>query len=134
MPIESLKQILAFLNLHQHLKNLFIPSVHSWDRISFRNLWPDWPHPFLTMFTQNIFHQLLIYINLYQNAKIKLFIDLFLRYGWLKNPAVWLAETFWPISQEKKFPQIWDLCSNTASNINFHYSSNSAKSNDLIFQ
>ena len=35
----------------------------------------------------------------------------------------WL-KTFWPISQEQEFSQIWDLCRNT-TNINFHYRSNS---------
>ena len=44
----------------------------------------------------------------------------------------WLR-TFWPMSQEQKFSQIWDFCRNTA-NINFHYRSNSVKINDQIFQ
>ena len=70
MPTQkSLKQLLAFLNLYQHLKNLPTPSVHSWDTVSFRILQPDWPHPFLTTPTQNIFDQLLIYVKLYQHAK-----------------------------------------------------------------
>ena len=48
---------------------------------------------FLTISTQQIFDQLLIYVNLYQHAKKSgYFIDLFCRYGWLKNPAIWLAE------------------------------------------
>ena len=39
------------------------------------------------------FDQLLIYVNLYQHTKRKgYFNDMFWRYGWLKNPAVWLAE------------------------------------------
>ena len=38
----------------------------------------------------------------------------------------WLRK-FWPISQEQKFSQIWDLCRNTA-NKNFHYRTNSVKS------
>ena len=45
----------------------------------------------------------------------------------------WLR-TFWPISQEPEFSQIWDLCRNTANNINFHYRTNSVKINDKIFQ
>ena len=45
----------------------------------------------------------------------------------------WLR-TFWPISQEQKFPRIWDLCRNTANNINFHYWKNSVEVNDQIFQ
>ena len=50
-------------------KNLFIPSIHSWDTANFRVLWPDWPHPFLAMPIQKFFDQLLIYVNLYQHAK-----------------------------------------------------------------
>ena len=45
----------------------------------------------------------------------------------------WLR-TFWPISQEQKFYQIWDLCGSTAHNINVHYRSTSVKINDQIFQ
>ena len=30
---------------------------------------PDWPHPSLAMPIENIFDQLLIYVNLYQHAK-----------------------------------------------------------------
>ena len=66
---KSLKLVLVFLNLHQHAKNQFIPSTHSWDTVNFRVLWPDWPHPFLVTPIQNFFDQLLIYVNLYQHAK-----------------------------------------------------------------
>ena len=62
------------------------------------------------------------------------FIDLFWRYDWLKNPAIWLAENILPISQKLEFSQIWDLFRNTTNNINIHYSTNSVKINDKIFQ
>ena len=52
---------------------------------------------------------------------------------WLIKKSYWLR-TFWPVSQEPEFSQIWDLCSNTANNINFHYRTNPAKTNDKIFQ
>ena len=42
--------------------------------------------------------------------------------------------TFWPIYQEQKFSQTWDLCRNTANNISFHYRTNSVKINNQIFQ
>ena len=45
----------------------------------------------------------------------------------------WLR-TFWPISQEPEFSQIWDLCRNTANITNFHYRTNLVKSNDTFFQ
>ena len=52
------------------------------------------------------------------------FIDSLWRYGWLKNLAICWLITFWLISQEHQFSQIWDLCRNTANNLNFHYRSN----------
>ena len=45
-----------------------------------------------------------------------------------------LLRTFWPKSRELKFSQIWDLCRNTANNINFHYRTTSVKCNDQTFQ
>ena len=45
----------------------------------------------------------------------------------------WLR-AFWPSSPELDFPQIWDLCRNTANSMNFHYRTNSEKSNYQIFQ
>ena len=62
------------------------------------------------------------------------FIDLFWRYGWLKNPAIWLAVNILVhISGTKIFPNM-DLRRNTAYNINFLYRANSVKINDKIFQ
>ena len=66
--------------------------------------------------------------------KIGYFIDLFWRYGWLKIVQSHWLRTFWPISQDLEFSQIWDLCRNTANIKNFHYRTNSLKINDTIFQ
>ena len=66
-----------FLNLHQHAKNQFSPSIHSWDTVNFRVLWPDWPHPFLTMPTQNSFRStfnLWICINMQKSSLFHWFI------------------------------------------------------------
>ena len=53
------------------------------------------------------------------------FIDLFRRYGWLKNTAIWLAENiFADIS--------WDLSRNATNNIHFHCRSNTVKINNQI--
>ena len=57
--------------------------------------------------------------------------DLFWRYGWLKYPAIWLAENI-SMSKEQKFSQIWDLCRNTTNNMNFHYRTNLANVNRVI--
>ena len=66
------------------------------------------------------FNQLLIYVNLYQNAK-KSAISLIYSRDMVDKKILqpdWLR-TFLPISQEPKFSQIWDLNRNTANNINF---------------
>ena len=74
-------------------------------------------------------------MNLYQQAKNQAVSLIFskdivdqkiLQSDWLK--------TFWPISLEQKFSQIWDLCRNTENNINFHYRTNSVKIKNQIFQ
>ena len=51
---------------------------------------------------------------------------------WKIQQSVWLRP-FWPISQEKHFSQIYDLCRNTANNINFHYRTSQVKINDWMF-
>ena len=63
-------QLLIFVNLYQHAKNQFIPSVHSSDTVNFKVPSYDWPHPFLTMPTPKTFK--LIFMKLYQHAKNKL--------------------------------------------------------------
>ena len=50
----------------------------------------------------------------------------FLKSDWLR--------TFWPIFQEQKFSQIWDLSMNTANRIYFHYRTNLVCINDQMFQ
>ena len=117
----------------------FIPPIHSWDTANFRVLWPDWPHPFLTMPTQKKIDQLLIYVNFYQHAKNQIcsinislicsgdMVDYkILQSDWLR--------TIWPISHEQKFSQTCNLCRNLANNINFHYRPNSVKINAKSFQ
>ena len=37
----------TFLGLHHYAKK--VHSIHSWDKVNFGVLWPDLPHPFLTM-------------------------------------------------------------------------------------
>ena len=100
--------------MYQHTKNQFIPLI-LWDKANFRVLWPvskpifDHPH-------------LKISMNLHQHAKSQAFsslcssdvVDLkILQSDW--------PRAFWYISQELDFSQIWDLCKNTANNINFPY-------------
>ena len=83
---------------------MLIPSDHSSDTINFRFQRPDWPHPFLNMPNQEIFNQLLIFMNLYQHAKNEAvsppcsgeIVDLkILESHWLR--------AFWPISQKQVF-------------------------------
>ena len=56
--------------------NQLIPSVHSWETwktTNFRVHRPDWPYPIFTMLNQKNFNQLLIFVNLYQHIKMRLF-------------------------------------------------------------
>ena len=48
----------------------------------------------------------------------------------------WLTAFFLSMSQEQNFSMgfgIWDLCSNTENQMNFHYRTNSVKIYDQIF-
>ena len=66
---KSLNQPFAFLNLYQHGKNMFIPSVHFLDTVNLRAPSPDWPHSFFTMPTPKVSNYFFICMNLYQHAK-----------------------------------------------------------------
>ena len=56
MPIQkNLDKLLIFVNLNQHAKNQFIPSVHSSDTVNFKVPSHDWRHPVLTMPTPKTF-------------------------------------------------------------------------------
>ena len=71
---KSLNQLLAFLNLSQHLNNQFIPSAYFWDIANFWVPSPDWPHQFLTLSTQKNFWWTLTFLWIYVNMqKISLF-------------------------------------------------------------
>ena len=64
----------------------------------------------------------------YQYAKKSgYFVNLFYRYVWLKNPAIWLADNILDHIFRTTISQIWDLYRNTANKINFHYRTNSVK-------
>ena len=101
MPTQKkIDLILDFLNLYQHAKNQFTPSVHSSETVNFRVSWPDWWHPFLTMTSQKCFFQLLIYVNLYHHTKIQAVSLIYS--GYMVDQKIlqsdWLR-TFWPISK-----------------------------------
>ena len=111
--------------MHWHAKSHFIPSIHFWETVNFRLLWPGWPHPFLTMTNFWSTFNLCEFVSTCKKSGY--FIDLFWRYGWLKNPAIWLAENILAHISGTKIL-------NTANNINFHYRTNSEKINDKMFQ
>ena len=74
----------------QHAKNQSIPSVHSWDRVTFRIQTTDWSHPFLSMPNQKTT------VSSTCSGEI---VDLkILESDWLRP--------FWLISQNKIFPHI----------------------------
>ena len=58
-------------------RDQFILPVHFWGTVNFRVSWPDLPHPFLIIAIQEVFDQLLIFVNLYQHGKSQL-IHLFI--------------------------------------------------------
>ena len=95
----------AFLNLLEHAKNQFIPSLHSWDTVNFRVPWPDRPHPFLTMPTQNLFDHILIYVNSYhQHTKNQAVSLIFLEIWLIKNSCNLIGwEHFGPYLRNQNF-------------------------------
>ena len=100
---------MAFLNFYQHTKNQLISLIPFSDTATFGVLRPEWSHPFLTMPTSIFFNQLLSSINMYQQAKNQPFLSF--RSGDVVNLKImqsdWLR-TFWSISQEADFFQVWD--------------------------
>ena len=110
---ESLKKLLDFLNLHQHAKNQFLTSIHSWDTANFRVLWSNWPHPFLTMPIIKFFNELLILWICINMQKIRLFHWFFLEI-WLIEKSCNLIgwEQFDPHLKNQKFPK-YGICART---------------------
>ena len=87
------------------------------------------------MSTLTFFDQFLIFVNLYKHEKNKS-ISLICSGDMIDQNILqsdWLR-TFWPISQEQHFSQMWDLCRNTVNNKIFYYRTNLVKINDQIFQ
>ena len=64
---RNLKLSWMFISMQKKKKSL-ICCIIFWDSAKFRNLWPEWLHPFLTMPNQRFFKWLLVFINLYQHA------------------------------------------------------------------
>ena len=116
------------MKLYQHIKNQFISFIFPWHTVNFRVLKTEWPHLFLTTPTPLFFNQLPFSMNMYQHAKNQVFSSFFSRD--IVNLKIlqcdWLR-TFWFISQEPDFSQVWNLCKNTANIIKFLYSPNSEK-------
>ena len=54
-------------------KNQFIPSIHFWDSVNVRGLWPGLPHSILIIHTHERFDQLLVFLNLQQLARYQFF-------------------------------------------------------------
>ena len=119
-------------NLYQLAKNQLIWFIHSGDTVNSRVLRPNWTHPFLVMPNHKIFNRLLTSVNLCEHAKQGgYFINLLWRNSWFKNSR--LVESILAYISGKDFPQKSYFCRNTANNINFHYSTNSVKTNNEIF-
>ena len=59
---------------------------------------------------------------------------LFLRYYILKNPAIWLAKSFWPITRNSEFCHIWDWWWNINNNNSFQFRLLTRKTNIKLFK
>ena len=71
MPTQkNFDWLLIFVNLYQHAKNQFIPTVYSLETVNLKVPSHDWPHPSSTMRTPKTFK--LIFMKLYQHGKNKL--------------------------------------------------------------
>ena len=87
----------------------------------------------MNMLTQNIFNQLLLFMNLYQHVKNQAISPFYSRdIVDLKTLQTDWPRAFWPISEKLGFFKILDLCRNITDNINFPYRTNSEKINDQI--
>ena len=87
------------------------------------------------MSTPTFFNRLLISMKLYQHAKNQAFSS-FCPKG-IADLKILQSDwpvAFFPISLKIEIFQIWDLCKNTADDINLRYRPNSEKINDKIFQ
>ena len=111
-------QLLIFVNLHEHVKNRFIPPVYSSDTVSFRVPKPDWPCQFLTKLTQKNLNHLLIYVNFCQHAKNQSIPSV--HSGdtvnfWVQRPN-W-PHPFWPCPTKRFSINFWFLwiCTNKQS-------------------
>ena len=126
---------LAFPNLHQHVKYQFIPLTHSLGYSQFQSPVTRLTMPIFDHVHPKNFGSTFDLCELVSTCKKSGdFIDLFRRYGWLKNPAIWLPDNILAHISENFFSQIWDLWRNTINNICFHYRTNPVKINDQIFQ
>ena len=91
------------MNLFQHIKNQFIPSVQSSDTVNFRVLSPDWPQPFWTKLTQQIANHLdefaWIGTSMQKISQFHLFIleiESILEFGdQICPPNFWPCTTWW---------------------------------------
>ena len=118
--IESTFSFPEFVSARK--KKQFIPSVHFCDTVNLRGLQPEWPHPFLTMFTPKIFNHLLICVNLYQHAKNQLIPSL--RQSQLQSPETNWPNSYFDHAQTKNVRAIFNFCE-------FELSSYSGKIVDL---
>ena len=73
--MNSFQFLWIFINMQKNqFFHQFFQFFHSLDTVNFTTPSLDWPHLFLNIFSsQNILDKLLIYVSLYQHAKIRLF-------------------------------------------------------------
>ena len=88
-----------------------------WYTVNFRVWWPDWPQTLLTMLTQEIFDQLIIFVNLYQSI-CKKSVLLILQTVYFRVQSLDWPHPFLTIPTHSPIPKIFHhllICENCAS-------------------
>ena len=148
---NTFDELLIFVNLYQHAKNEAVSLICNGEIIDLKILKSDGLKAFWSISLEQDFSRMPdlgksianninfdyrtnSVKNQWPNYFFKFKILNFWRYGWLNNPAMWLAENILADISGTKISQVWDLYRNTANNIYFQYRTNSAKIKDYIFQ
>ena len=118
------------MNLYQHAKNQFISFAQSSDRVNFRVLPHDWPHPLLTTPTPKFLTSFYLHefvpackksVNSCDAINLRVqrpdLLNLLWRNSSFRNYAIWLSEYFCLHLRNKIFPK-HRICAGTQQIIN----------------
>ena len=127
-------KVKSFPEFAPAFKYQLIPSIFFffffWDAVNFRVPWPERPQHVNTKMFWETFN-LRGFVSACKESGY--FIDLFWRYGWLKNPKILLAKNILTYLRNKNFLKYCFFMQGHRKQI-FHYRRNSEKANDQSFQ